>query len=401
MTPSEAMLGSQFDRVQRSALVIGIVGLLVCLIGVFVDRDQFFRSYLFAYLFWLGMALGSLGVLMLNHVVGGRWGIVSRRLLEAGTRTMPLMAILLVPVLLGIGSLYIWSRPAVVQHDHVLQMKHAYLNVPFFVIRLIVYFVIWMFYGITLRRWSLEQDDTGNPELLRRMKNWSAPGLIVFTLSGTFAFFDLIMSLEPHWFSTIYGAMFLIGQMLETFAFVIAVIVVLARRQPLRGIMTTQHFHDLGNMMLAFTCLWAYLSFSQFLIIWAGNLPNEIPWYMRRLFGGWGAVAVILVVFHFLVPFIILLQRLVKRNPAILQRVALGMILIRLIDVFWVVMPAFSQPEFKHPGFHLSWMDFAAPIGVGGIWLALYIWNLKKYPLVPVGDPRLVLPPAPMVEGLH
>jgi hypothetical protein len=401
MTPSEAMLGTDFDRIQRSALVVGVIGLLVCVIGVFVDRDQFFRSYLFAYLFWLGLALGSLGVLMLNHVVGGRWGIVSRRVLEAGTRTTPLMAVLLIPVLLGIGSLYFWSHGDIVQHDQVLQQKQAYLNVPFFIIRLVVYFLIWMFYGINLRRWSLKQDQTGDPQLLRRMKNWSAPGLVVFTLSGTFAFFDLIMSLEPHWFSTIYGAMFLIGQMLETLAFVTAFMVVLSRRSPLREIMTVQHFHDLGNMMLAFTCLWAYLSFSQFLIIWAGNIPGEIPWYMRRLFGGWGAIAVILVLFHFLVPFIILLQRFVKRNPDVLQKVAIGMILIRLIDVFWVVMPAFSQPEFKRAGFHLSWMDFAAPIGLGGIWIAFFIWNLKRYPIVPVGDPRLVLAPGPMVEGLH
>jgi hypothetical protein len=401
MTPAEAMLGSDLDRVQRSALVVGVIGLVFCAIGLFLDRDQFFRSYLFGYLFWLGMAMGSLGILMLNHVAGGRWGIVSRRLLEAGTRTTPLMAVLLIPVLLGIGSLYLWSRGDIVQHDEILQMKRGYLNVPFFIIRLAGYFLIWMFYGITLRRWSLQQDATGDPELARRMRNFSAPGLVVFTLSGTFAFFDLIMSLEPHWFSTIYGAMFLIGQILETFAFLIAVIVLLSRRSPLREIMTTQHFHDLGNLMLAFTCLWAYLSFSQFLIIWAGNIPNEIPWYMRRLFGGWGAVAALLVLFHFLVPFVILLQRFVKRNPNILQRVAIGMIVIRLIDVFWVVMPAFSQPEFKTAGFHLSWMDFAAPIGVGGIWIAFFIWNLKKYPIVPVGDPRLVLPPGPMVEGLH
>jgi hypothetical protein len=401
MTPSDSMLGADMDRIQRAALLVGVAGLAVCVAGFFVDRDQFFRSYLFGYLFWLGMALGCLGVLMLNHVVGGRWGVVSRRLLEAGTRTTPLMAILLIPILFGIGSLYLWSRADLVQHDRVLQMKQPYLNVPFFISRLAIYFAIWMSYGIALRRWSLQQDRTGDPLLINRMKNWSAPGLIVFTLSGSFAFFDLIMSLEPHWFSTIYGAMFLVGQMLESFAFVIAVLVLLSRRKPFQEILTAQHFLDLGNLMLAFTCLWAYLSFSQFLIIWAGNLPEEIPWYMRRLFGGWGVVAVLLVVCHFFVPFIILLQRFVKQDPAILQKVALAMIAMRLIDVFWLVMPAFSQPEFKRVGFHLSWMDFAAPIGVGGIWIAAYIWNLKKYPLVPVGDPRLASPPNAMVEGLH
>ncbi len=401
MTPSETMLGNQMDRVQRGALLVGVVGLVLCLIGVFVDRDQFFRSYLFGYLFWLGMAVGSLGILMINHVVGGRWGVVTRRLLEAGTRTTPVMAVLAIPVLLGMGSLYLWARADVVQHDHVLQLKQAYLNVPFFIIRLVIYFAIWMFYGITLRRWSLQQDQSSDPLLIRRMQKLSAPGLVVFTLSATFAFFDLIMSLEPHWFSTIYGAMFLVGQVLQTFAFVIAVIVLLSRRPPFAGLLTTQHFHDLGNLMLAFTCLWAYLSFSQFLIIWSGNLPEEIPWYMRRLYGGWGAVAVLLVLFHFFVPFVILLQRIVKRDPSLLQKVALWMIVIRLIDVFWVVMPAFSQKEYNGHGFAISWMDFAAPLGLGGLWIAAYIWNLKKYPLVPVGDPRLPDIPKAMVEGLH
>ena len=401
MTPPETMLGGQMDRIQRNALVVGVAGLLICLIGLFVDRDQFFRSYLFGYLFWLGLAIGSLGILMMNHVVGGKWGLVTRRLLEAGTRTTPLMLVLLIPVLFGIGSLYLWARSDIVQHDRTLQMKQAYLNVPFFIIRLVAYFAIWMFYGITLRRWSLQQDRTGDPVLIDRMRALSAPGLVVFFLSGTFAFFDLIMSLEPHWFSTIYGGMFLIGQVLETFAFIIAVLVLLSRRSPFQGLLTVQHFHDLGNMMLAFTCLWAYLSFSQFLIIWAGNIPEEIPWYMRRLFGGWGAVAVVLVLFHFFVPFVILLQRFVKRDPSLLQKVALLMIAIRVVDVFWVVMPAFSQAEFKRAGFHLSWMDFAAPVGLGGIWVAAYIWNLKKYPLVPVGDSRLMAPPKAMVEGLH
>jgi hypothetical protein len=192
MTPSDSMLGADMDRIQRIALVAGVAGLALCAAGIFVDRDQFFRSYLFGYLFWLGMALGSLGALMLNHVVGGRWGVVSRRLLEAGTRTTPLMAILLIPILFGIGSLYLWSRGELVRHDTVLQMKQAYLNVPFFIIRLAIYFVIWMGYGIALRHWSLEQDRTADPRLINRMKNWSAPGLIVFTLSGSFAFFEQI-----------------------------------------------------------------------------------------------------------------------------------------------------------------------------------------------------------------
>ncbi len=211
-----------------------------------------------------------------------------------------------------------------------------------------------------------------------------APGLVVFTFVTTFAFIDWVMSLEPHWFSTVYGAMFLIGQVLESFAFTIALVVLLSRRGPLREFVTRQHLHDLGNMMFAFMVLWAYLSFSQFLIIWAGNLPTEIPWYLRRLHHGWGWVAMTLVVFHFAAPFVLLLMRGVKRHADRLLKVCMLMLLIRVVDVFWIVEPAFYGQQIK-----IHWMDVAAPVGVGGLWLALFFWQLKSRPLVPLRDPRL------------
>lgn len=402
MTASEAMLGPRMDRVQRLALIVGAVFLILTFVGVFIDPGQFFRSYLYAYMYTLGLSVGSLGILLMHHTVGGKWGVVTRRLLESGTRTFPLMAVLLVPILVGMTSLYLWARPEVAEHDPAIKFKTAFLNVPFFLVRMLIYFVIWMLYAWILNRKSQEQDRTGDPALIVRMRQISAPGLVVFTLAGTFAFFDLIMSLEPHWYSTIYGGMFLIGQMLETFAFLIALLVVLAKVPPFSEILTARHFHDLGNLMLAFTILWAYLSFSQFLIIWSGNLPEEIPWYMRRFSGGWGYIAVFLIVFHFFVPFLILLQRFVKRTPGLLYMVAVGMVVVRLIDVFWVVEPAFYQDEFPlhKQVFQVHWLDFVAPIGMVGLWVAFYIWQLKRYPIVPVNDPRLTEQPRQMVSGL-
>jgi hypothetical protein len=241
--------------------------------------EQLFRSYLIAYLFWFGIALGCLPLLMLHHLVGGAWGFVIRRILEAGTRTLPLMIVLFVPLLLGIHSLYEWSDPEIVARDQILQAKHAYLNVSFFIIRAVVYFAAWIIFAYFLNRWSAEQDATGNPILLRRFQLLSAPGIVVYTLGITFASIDWGMSLEPHWFSTIYGMLFIVGQTLAALAFVIPVAVLLSDSPPASGFMKADVFQDLGNLLLAFVMLWAYISFSQYLIIWAGNLPEEIPWY--------------------------------------------------------------------------------------------------------------------------
>ena len=306
-----------------------------------------------------------------------------RRLCEAGARTLPFMALLLVPVLFGMRTLYVWARIEAL-HDVNIQSKAAYLNVPSFIVRAVIYFAIWFLYSHLLSKWSAEQDRTGDARLIGKMRAISAPGLVVFMLTATFAFIDWIMSLEPHWFSTIYGAMFIVGETLEAFAFVIALTIILTRTSPLKEYVTPQHIHDLGNMMFAFMVLWAYLSFSQFLIIWAGNLPEEIPWYISRLQGGWGWVALTLVVFHFAVPFVLLLMRGVKRRPDRLFRVCLLMIAIRLVDVYWITEPAFFGQKLR-----IHWMDFVTPVAIGGLWLAVFFEQLKSHPLVPVGDARL------------
>jgi hypothetical protein len=367
---------------QQRSLAVGAAGVVLVLAGLLFDRTQFLRSYLFAWIFATGTGIGCLAVLLLHHTVGGKWGIVIRRFCESGAATLPYMAVLFIPILLGIRTLYPWAAPDALQ-DANIRSKSAYLNVPFFVARMVFYFAIWALYTRILTRRSAEQDRTGDPRLAN-LRSIAAPGLIVLVVTATFAFVDWIMSLEPHWFSTVYGAMFLVGQTLQAFAFVIALLILFSDEEPFRDVISPQHTHDLGNMMFAFTVLWAYLSFSQFLIIWAGNLPEEIPWYLHRLSPGWGGIAVFLIVFHFCVPFVLLLQRGVKRNTRPLARVCAGMLAVRLVDVFWIVEPSFFPERI-----HMHWVDIAAILALGGLWCALYFWQLRAHPLIPARDLQL------------
>lgn len=377
---------------QRNAMLAGLAGVLASVAGALLDREQFLRSYLFAYVFWIGMAIGCLGILLMHHTVGGKWGMLIRRMCEAGSRTIPYMIVLLIPILLSLPTLYPWARPAVVAHDLNIQKKAGYLNVPGYVLRAVLYFIIWAFWAFRLSKLSAKQDATGDERLISQMRRISAPGLVAFFFMSTFAFIDWIMSLEPHWYSTIYGGMFLIGEAVEAFAFLIALVIVLVRVGPMRPYVTKQHLHDLGNMMFAFMVLWAYLAFSQFIIIWAGNLPEEIPWYLRRLRNGWGWVAIAIVVFHFAAPFVLLLMRGVKRHADRLLRVCAMMLVIRVVDVYWIVEPAFYGNHIK-----IHWMDFVTFVAVGGLWLAGFFWQLKSAPLVPLRDPQLAEAPAETV----
>jgi hypothetical protein len=379
-------LNMRMDRLQKGALVVGLAASAAFSIGAAVahDPERFLRSYLLAFLFWAGLALGCVGVVMLHHLVSGGWGLIIRRLLESGTRTLPLMALLALPILFALPKLYSWARPEVVAGDPSLQHKAVYLNVPFFIGRTIFYFAVWILFTYYLNRWSREQDRTGGPGVLRRLRALSAPGLVVYVFTATFASFDWAMSLEPHWFSTAFGALLVIGQVLSALAFAIAVTMMLADREPLSAVMTKKRLNDLGNLVLAFVMLWAYIAFSQFLIIWSGDLPEEISWYKYRLEGAWGAIAVLLVLFHFALPFLILLSRKVKQKSRLLGMVAIGVFFIRLLDLFWTVAPVEGKA-----GFNFHWTDIAAPVGMGGIWLAVFAWQLKTMPLVPLNDPQL------------
>ena len=370
------------DTTRKKALVIGVVAAAFSIWGLFVEQDQFFRSYLLAFIYWVGLTLGSLLLLMVHHLVGGRWGFATRRLMEGGTRTMLLMFVLGIPVLLGIHELYEWSHEDVVASDEILQKKAVFLNPTFFVIRYVIYFLIWGAMAVRLNRWTAEQDSTTDTSPTRRMQVLSGPGVCVFVLVATFASIDWIMSLEPHWFSTIYAAIYIIGQMLLTWAFMTIVSVQLSRYQPLSALLTNERLRDLGTFMLAFVMLWAYTSLSQLLIIWSGNLPEEITWYYTRLKGGWQHVGYLLVFFHFGLPFVLLVSSRLKARIPILVSIAGGLMVMRLVDLFWITAPAFGK------GLTIHWLDVTLPIAMGGLWLFVFYGQLSKRSLVALNDPR-------------
>ncbi|HEY6188342.1 MAG TPA: hypothetical protein VIW80_11710 [Pyrinomonadaceae bacterium] len=387
-TPAEA------SRYQRLALIVGVVFTLILGLGFFLSpRELFFRSYLLAYVFWIGIALGCLAILMLQHLSGGGWGLVIRRVLESGTRTLPLMALLFLPIIFGMGYLYEWmhierfANAKTLEEKHLYEMllhKSKYLNMTGFILRTVIYFAIWGALTYLLNLWSREQDRTAERRFTKRLQKLSGPGLVLFVLTVTFASVDWVMSLDPEWFSTIFGLLFVASWVLSSFSFVIAVMALLAKQEPMSGVVAPSHFHDLGKLLLAFVMVWAYFSFSQFLIIWSGNIPEEAKWYLYRMRGGWEVLALGIIILHFALPFLLLLSRDLKRNSRRLAMVAALVLFMRLVDLFWLIAPKFSEGQFS-----ISWTDVVAPIGVGGLWLAFFLWQLKQRPLIPFNDPQL------------
>ncbi len=367
------------------ALVLGIVALVASAVGAAISPAQFFPAYLFAYFFWAGLALGCLALALLHQLAGGMWGAAMVRFLEAGSGTLPLVLVLFIPVAVGAPYLYPWARPADVARDANLQHQALYLNLPFFVIRAVVYFAIWLFMSRLLRGWSHARDRGDEVRLTTNLRWLGAVGLVVFTLTASFAAMDWIMSLEPHWYSTIYPAMVIMGAVLSAFAFVILVVAWLDDRAPLSQVLAPGLFNDFGSLLIAFLMLWAYLGFSQFMLMYAGNLTDEIPWYLSRTQGGWQIPALMIAVLEFGLPFVLLLFRDLKRHSRWLALVAGLLVLMRVVEVYWLVIPAFSPGAFT-----LSWTAAAALVGVGGIWSALFFWQLARYPLLPQHDRRLI-----------
>ena len=370
------------QRARVAALAIGVVAAVACLIGAFADPNQFFHSYLMAFMFWLGISLGSLAVAMMQYLTGGVWAFVMRRPLEAASRALPLMLVLFVPILFGLHVLYPWTLPQVRATDATILAKAAYLNVPFFVARAAIYFAVWLFLAWRVNRWSADNDRTGDPRYLRKLGRLGGPGLVLYAFTITFASIDWLMSLEPHWFSTIFGMIIMAGQGLSALAFATLILVLLSRERPLSDLLRVTTMRDVGNMMLAFVMLWAYTSFSQLLLIWAGNLPEEIPWYMHRLGLGWQWIGLALAVFHFFVPFVLLLMRRTKRVFTALRAVVVLLLFMRLLDLFWIVGPETHQGRFV-----VSWQDFATTIAIGGLFAAVFAWQLGRRTLLPLNDP--------------
>jgi hypothetical protein len=369
----------------RRSLAAGVIALAALAAGGFLAREQFFRSYQLAFIFWSNVALGALALGLMQNLTGGGWGLVIRRPLEAGMRTLPLVAVLFVPLAFGLGTLYEWSHAEAVAADPLLQHKSAYLNPAFFLARAAIYFAVWIGIALWTVRTSDAEDRAPDARLSRRLRVAGAPGLLLYGLTATFAAFDWGMSLDPHWFSTIYGVIFILGQALGMLALVIPVLARLREREPLAGLVQTRHFHDLGSLLFAFVMLWAYVSFSQFLIIWSGNLPEEVTWYRARLGEGWQGISLALVLAHFAVPFLVLLSRRIKRGPETLAKVAIALFLLRGLDIYWLLAP--SQPG--RTGVAPHWMDAAAWLGLGGIWMWWYVRELGRRPLLAANDPRV------------
>ena len=329
----------------RTLLVTGAAGLVICAAGALTGHAQAARSYWFAWLFWSGLGFGSLGLLMLQYLTGGAWGVAVRRPAEAAAATLPLLALLMLPMLLVLTDVFPWARPAALAAT-ASPHKHAYLTPDWFTARATLYFLVSVILSLLLRRRGLE------------MGTVSGPGLVALVICMNFAATDWVMSMEPGWYSTMFAVIFMIQQLLSSLALAI---VVLTSREGL----ATKQLHDLGNMLLTLVIFWTYLSFSQFLIIWAGNLPREISWYVHRREGGWAYVAGFLALFQFLTPFALLLSRAMKRDACRLRPIACLVLGTNVVTLFWLVAPAF------HPqGFKLHWLDAAAFAGVGGLWLA-------------------------------
>ena len=383
LTKTAGQLIPELAPLQRRCFMAGGVGAAVSLVGLLVNPVQFFQSYLMAYMLVLGLTLGSLALGMIHQLSGGAWGVVTRRLFGAATRVLPMLTVLFLPIAFGLHYLYEWSHPEVVAADKILQAKQLYLNPTFFFVRAALYFLVWNALVYFLNKWSLEQDRTNDPRIAARMQRLSGGGLLAYVLTVTFASFDWLMSLDPHWFSTIYGILIIGGQGLTALAFLVTVFIWLSRRTPFDVILVPQHFHDLGNLMLAFVMLWAYFSFSQYLIIYSGNLPEEISWYLHRLTTGWRFVGLALIVFHFALPFLLLLSRRVKREPGLLIRIAIGVLCARLIDLFWLIAPA-----FHHDGLSVSWMDLVLPFTLLSLWLGAFFSQLSRRTILPLHDPQ-------------
>jgi hypothetical protein len=375
----------ELSRVSNGALIVGAVFSALFVVGAFLDRAQFFHAYLVGFIFWAGITAGSLALLMLQHLTGGVWGLVIRRVLEAATRTLPLMLLLFIPVVVGLKQIYPWTNAEEMSKSPALHEKALhYLNPSFFTTRAAVYFAIWSLLAILLNWFSLEQDRTADPKFGKRMRIISGPGLGLFVLTVTFASIDWVMSLDPAWSSTIYGLIFVASWSLSALAFTILAMAWLSQREPMNAVVRPSHFHDLGNLMLALVMLWTYFAFSQYLIIWSGNLPEETVWYVARKRGGWGAIALGIVILQFAFPFMTLLSRAAKRSSQKLALLAVLILAMRIVDVIWLIEPSFNREHF-----HLSWMDVVAPIAMGGLWLTTFAWQLQKRALIPINDSQL------------
>jgi hypothetical protein len=383
------------NRWQFNSLVVGVVGTIGAIIGWIIETDNFYRAFLLGYMWCIGLTLGCMAVLMVYHLTGGAWGTVSRRILEAGTRTFPMMVVLFVIIIVGMHHLYPWARPDAVAADKDMQrLAHSYLSRGFVTFRAVIYFAIWGLLIYALDRISRRQDRAPTVSFDARLRGISGPGEVLYAFTLTFAAVDWVMSVDPHWASTIYGLLFMAGQGILALSFIVVIGSLLVRYQPMSELWKPDRFLDQGKLMLAFVMLWGWFSFSQWLIIWSGNLPEEISWYLNRTRGGWQYWGIFMLVVEFFIPFALLLSRELKSNWRTLRWIALWLIVARYVDLYFIIMPSFDN---RKGHFHYSWLDFVVPVGMAGLWLAYFFWNLKSRPLLARYDDHVTI----LVEEGH
>ncbi|MBX7220524.1 MAG: hypothetical protein K1Y36_11305 [Blastocatellia bacterium] len=370
------------------ALGLGVLGLLGCAAGFVTDRAGFMSSYLIGFLWMAAIPLGSLCWLQIQYLSGGKWGLIGRRHFEAAVKTLPIVGLLFIPVIIGLHDTFEWSHADIVAKDPILRNKAKYLDPTFFIIRYVVYFGLWSLFAFALNAWARKQDQLKDMRLKPLMHNFSGLGLMMMALTLTFASTDWIMSVEPHWFSTMLPVIFMATCLQMGISWSVVVFKNLKDTEPYKSSLKKNQLHDYGNLLLAMTMFWTYCSFSQLLITWSGNLREETPWYLKRLHGGYEWVALALVALHFFVPFFALLMKPIKRDANKLVWVAMWQMAFCWVDFFWLIKPAFTG-HGSHSELHFSLWDFAAPIGLMGLWIWLYLGNLKKNPLLPEYDTYL------------
>ncbi len=391
--PENYQAPAELNGVRTIALGIGGIALIIWAVGAYFNTEQALRSWLLGFIFWGGIAIGSLGMLMLQYLTGGAWGLVIRRIVEAGSRTLPVVFLMFIPLAIGVytHSIYEWTH--LPPDDHAIEARGIYLMPWFWIVRSMIYFALWAVMVHLLNKWGAAQDKTETVEesrlLLERASRFSGPTMVVYALVVTFAVVDWVMTLDPHWFSTMWGLLFVAGWALSCLCFTVAILAFLVDKAPLNAVLGKRHFHDLGKLMLALVMVWAYFNFSQFLIIWSGNIPEETTWYLTRMAGGWGYMGVGLILFHFAFPYLLLLKQDFKRRAKLLASISLFILFMRLVDMFYQIAPSHRifPNGIAEGAFYISWMDIVAPIAVGGIWLWWFFGELLKRPIVPVKDP--------------
>jgi len=388
MTPSPE-LAAFLRRVSLTGLIVATIGGFVCVFGYVRLRDQFFPAYLTAFLYWLSLSLGCMGIAMIHGMTGGAWGRMIRRVLEAGYETLPLMAILFLPFWLDVGTIYEWADPEFVRHHASVAKKGGYLNVSGFQWRAIAYFGIWVLITWVLNRSSPNEERDSESLRARRLQKVSGLGFMFYGFTMSLAAVDWVMSLEPEWYSTMYGLINIAGQGVASLSFAVVIVFALRAFRPWSRIVTAGRLNDLGSLMLASVMFWAYCSYFQYLVIWSGNLPEENSWYVHRSRGGWEYLAISLILLHFSVPFFLLLSRPIKRNPLFLARVASLLLVMHYVDLYWIVTPGFQRESSSDHVLTFHWLHLATLVAIGGLWLCVFAWRLSIRLRLPIYDPEL------------